>query len=466
MGQKVVTMETKYASVFAVVGSGQESVVEVCARLGVSRKSYYKYRARFAAEGVAGLEPRSRRPRSSPGETSPEMVELILAARAVLPGEGWDNGALSVRNRLLREGHQPPSWRTIHRVLVRAGVVEPDPRKRPKSSWRRFEFPAPEDCWQIDAFDYRLSDGRAVVVFEIKDDCSRTQIANLGWPAETTEGAWECVARGIDAFGRPRMMLSDNGLAFSGKLHQTMVMMEKNLVTLGIKPITSRPWHPQTCGKNERGHSTLRRWLTARTAPSSLVELQVLLDAYQVAFNDRPHQGLDDNQTPLERRVAARRHPAEDADVFEPATLVRHCTVKPRGFLGWDGHHIAVGRELAGRTLLVFATGEDLVIFYHHHLVRVLTLDRSRRYQPLTEPRRRDANRDQLLIDLDAAAADRADPRPAHHRPAVSAGEAPRQGRPKAVAQRSRRRPLKERNSADTLTAAAHAITPELSPMS
>lgn len=378
MGQKVVTMETKYALMFGVVGSGQESVVGVCARLGVSRKSYYKYRARFAAEGVAGLEPRSRRPRSSPGATPSEMVELILAAREVLPGEGWDNGALSVRNRLLREGHRPPSWRTIHRVLVRAGVVVPEPEKRPKSSWRRFEFPAPEDCWQIDAFDYRLSDGRGVVVFEIKDDCSRTQIANLGWPAETTEGAWECVARGIDAFGRPRMLLSDNGLAFSGKLHQTTVLVEKNLVALGIKPITSRPWHPQTCGKNERGHSTLRRWLTARETPSSLVELQVLLDAYQVAFNNRPHQGLNDNQTPLERRVAARRHLATGHDVFEPATLVRHCTVKPRGFLSWDGYQIAVGRELAGRTVLVFATGEDLVIFYHQRLSSLLCKGRWR----------------------------------------------------------------------------------------
>jgi transposase InsO family protein len=164
------------------------------------------------------------------------MVELIVATRQVLTVEGWDNGALSIRNRLLRDGHQPPAWRTIHRVLVRAGLVVPEPKKRPRSSWRRFEFPAPDDCWQIDAFDYRLAEGRAVVVFEIKDDCSRTQIANLAWPAEETEGAWECVARGIDAFGRPGMVLSDNSLAFSGKLHHTVVQLEKNLTDLGIKP--------------------------------------------------------------------------------------------------------------------------------------------------------------------------------------------------------------------------------------
>jgi hypothetical protein len=342
------------------------------------------------------------------------MVELIVATRQVLTVEGWDNGALSIRNRLLRDGHQPPAWRTIHRVLVRAGLVVPEPKKRPRSSWRRFEFPAPDDCWQIDAFDYRLAEGRAVVVFEIKDDCSRTQIANLAWPAEETEGAWECVARGIDAFGRPGMVLSDNSLAFSGKLHHTVVQLEKNLTDLGIKPITSRVWHPQTCGKNERGHSTLRRWLAARPAASTLVELQALLDDYQAAYNQRPHQGLDPNQTPLERRIAARRHPPAGAPAgFEPGTLVRHCQAQAGGRLKWDGYLIAVGRELAGRTLLVFATGDDLVIFYKHYLVRKLTLDRNRRYQPFHEPRRRDRNRDQLLADLDAAARPRAGHRPA-----------------------------------------------------
>src|SRR5918997_6665188 len=107
MGQKVVTMETKYAAMFASVQSGKETVAELCARLEISRKSYYKYRARFAAEGTAGLEPRSRRPRRSPRRTPPAMVELIVKAHQALADEGWDNGGLSIRNRLLRDGHQP-----------------------------------------------------------------------------------------------------------------------------------------------------------------------------------------------------------------------------------------------------------------------------------------------------------------------------------------------------------------------
>jgi hypothetical protein len=393
-------METKYAAVFASVQAGRESVTQVCDRLGISRKSYYKYLARFASEGLDGLRPRSRRPLTSPTETPPAMVELITTARADLAAEGWDNGALSIFYRLLREGVQPPCWRTIHRVLVRQELVTAQPGKRPRSSYRKFEFPAPDDCWQIDAFGYLLAAGRPVVVFEVKDDCSRTQIANLAWTAEDTMGAWECLARGIDEFGKPHLLLSDNSLAFSGRIRNRIVLVEKNLIALGIKPITSRPHHPQTCGKNERGHQTLQRWLAARPTAATLAELQGLLDRYQVEYNNRPHQGLDANQTPLERRVAAARHTPHPVRPEQP-TLVRHCTVKTRGELSWEGVRIAVGPELAGRTVLVFATGDHLLIFYRHHLVRELILDRRRRYQGLPQPRRRDHNRDQLQLDLE-----------------------------------------------------------------
>src|SRR5687767_9673608 len=102
MGTREVTMETKYAAVFASVQAGRESVGQVCDRLGISRKSYYKYLGRFAREGLEGLRPRSRRPLTSPTETPPAMVELIIAARADLAAEGWDNGALSIFYRLLR----------------------------------------------------------------------------------------------------------------------------------------------------------------------------------------------------------------------------------------------------------------------------------------------------------------------------------------------------------------------------
>lgn len=189
MGQKVVEMETKIAAMIADVDAGHLTVAAVCERLGMSRQTYYKYRRRFAAEGPAGLVPRSRRPRTSPARTPSEVVQLVLRARAELEEAGWDSGALSIWYRLVEQGYQPPSPRTVHRVLVREGLVIPQPRKRRRSCYRRFQFPATDDCWQIDAYAFTLGTGEAVAVFEIKDDRTRYLVDVRAWPQEDTLGA-------------------------------------------------------------------------------------------------------------------------------------------------------------------------------------------------------------------------------------------------------------------------------------
>jgi transposase InsO family protein len=267
MRRKAVTMEQKLAAMFTGIAGDRATVTQVCAELGISRDTYYRYRHRLLTEGLAGLQPRSRAPQTSPTRTSEAMTEMIVAARKTLEREGWDNGALSIRARLLHDGiDAPPAARTIHRVLLRQGLIEPEPRKRPRSSYRRFVFPATDDCWQIDAFEYALADPAAsvVVVFEILDDHSRYNLDSLAWPAETTEGAWTAMTRAISGYGTPRMVLTDNGLAFTGRHVHHRVLFEKNLAHLGIKLINSRPRHPQTTGKNERAHRTAQRWLAAQ----------------------------------------------------------------------------------------------------------------------------------------------------------------------------------------------------------
>jgi hypothetical protein len=266
-------------------------------------------------------------------------------------------------------------------------------------------------------------------------------------------------------------LLSDNSLAFTGKLHNRIVLVEKNLMALGIKPITSRPHHPQTCGKNERGHQTLRQWLAARPTAATLTELQELLDRYQHEFNNRPHQGLDPNQTPLERRIAAARHTPIQVRPEQP-TLVRHCTAKKGGFINWEGRRIAVGRELAGRILVVFATGDHLLIFYRHHLVRDLILDRSRPYQGFPQPRRRDHNRDQLQLELQthpkpqAPRGSRGRSQPAPNGLPRGAAEAPESraaaGRRTAIAPAT----LESGGAAPLHSARRHPTTNQLLPMS
>jgi transposase InsO family protein len=390
MRRKAVTMEQKLAAMFTGIADGRATVTQVCAEVGISRDTYYRYRRRFLAEGLAGLQPRSRAPKTSPTHTDEAMTTLIAAARKTLEREGWDNGALSIRARLLHDGvDAPPAARTIHRVLLRHGLVEPEPRKRPRSSYRRFVFPATDDCWQIDAFEYVLADPAAsvVVVFEVLDDHSRYNLDSRAWPAETTEGAWTTMTRAIHRYGTPRMVLTDNGLSFTGRHVHRRVLFEKNLARLGIKLINSRPRHPQTNGKNERAHRTAQRWLAAQPAATTITDLQTQLDRYRTAYNRRPHQGID-HQTPLQRRLAGTRPtPSDPAEPITHTEVIETHASSRDGYLALQKTIIPLGTEYAALPLTVFVTGDHALIFSREQLVRELIIDRARKRQPAAQPR-------------------------------------------------------------------------------
>ncbi|MHA6693898.1 integrase core domain-containing protein, partial [Homoserinimonas sp. A520] len=210
------------------------------------------------------------------------------------------------------------------------------------------------------------------------------ELANLAWPVEDTAGAWECVSQAIHRYGKPRMILSDNGLAFSGKRMGFTVQFENNLRQLGVKPITSRPYHPQTNGKNERSHQTSQRWLRHQPAPATIVELQQLLDSYRVGYNMRPHQSLD-GDTPRDRRLQGIRHKPIQA-ALEPVTFVTTTRTDKRGTLQAAASRIPVGVEFAHLPVTVFTTGLHVLIFHREHLLRELILNPAINYQPLERP--------------------------------------------------------------------------------
>jgi transposase len=394
VAQKVIAMQTRLAAVLArqVSADGRIDVTAVCAALGISRQTYYKYRRRFEAEGLDGLAERSRRPRHSPTRLAQDVEDAVVRVRKQLAEEGWDNGAISIRARLQLERRVAvPSLRSIYRLLHRRGLVEPEPRKRPRGSQRRFEFPASNDCWQIDAYEHRLDGGQQVVVFEVLDDHSRFLLAALAWPSEDGAGAWLAVAQAIAGYGPPRMLLSDNSLAFSGARRGHQVTFERNLTAAGIAAITARPYHPQTCGKNERLHQTSQRWLRRHPSAATLTALQQHLDSYRPAYNTRPHQGIG-LDTPAQRYTTDLRSPPTDPnppDTAHPAepTRVLRCHVSARGQIQVGGYGIGLGSEWAGATVTVFRTGHHILIFYLDQLVRELTIDPTRRFQPTQRPR-------------------------------------------------------------------------------
>jgi transposase InsO family protein len=374
------------AAVAARVRGERVEVAVVCRELGVSRKTFYKYLARFKAEGAEGFFLRSRRPRSSPAATPEAIEDLIVRARKDLEDEGGDNGAISIGWRLEKYGIAAPSRMTIHRILQRRGLVIAQPAKGPRPQWRRFTAPHPNAMWQLDGLETTLADGSTAIVLQVMDDCSRLDLADRAAVSENGDDAWALLLTAAERYGLPQVLLSDNSLAFNGHRRGVIVDLQRRLQALGVKPVSSRTGHPQTCGKNERGHQTLQRWLAKQPVPGDLAELQQRLDAYRPWYNEqRRHQSLD-GLTPQQRwDVADRVGP--DGKPLPPPTLILHREIAPNGAVAVDGCEIGIDRRLAGHPAIVFLTSDHASIFVDNEHARTLTLDRSRDYQPTGKPR-------------------------------------------------------------------------------
>ena len=392
MTETVASVELRLMA--AVTGSlDGVNVTRLCESAEISRKTFYKWRARFEAEGLDGLDPRSRRPHHSPGRTPVEVEDRIVELRKWLEEEHLDAGAATIRWHLQREGIGPvPSDATIWRVLGRRGFVVPEPKKRPRSSWRRFEASAPNELWQIDGTDWILVDATPVKILNVIDDHSRYAPASRAAPGETCAAAWDAFSDGVAEVGLPSGCLSDNGLAFSGRLRGFQVDFEVRLGEAGVRAITSRPYHPQTCGKVERFQQTLKKWLVHQPLVATLDALQAQLDAFRHYYNhERPHRAIG-RITPWERFTASPRL-APDGQPLTGRPRRVEVTVTQVGAAELGRWTIGLGVEFAGRPGQVFLDGKHANVFVDGQLVRHLELDHTRRYQPSgRSPSRRRSN--------------------------------------------------------------------------
>lgn len=194
---------------------------------------------------------------------------------------------------------QVPSIAALARIFREAGVARLEPKRKPRSAWRRFVYPAPNACWQVDATQYVLTGGRTCVIFQLIDDHSRYAVAShVAW-SETAEAAIAVFDKGVAACGVPERLLSDNGIALNPSRRGYLGRLVKHLSRLGVQAITGKPDKPTTQGKNERFHQTLFRYLDKQPLASTLVELQAQVDVFDDIYNnERPHQGLPGRVTP------------------------------------------------------------------------------------------------------------------------------------------------------------------------
>ncbi|WP_099252229.1 integrase core domain-containing protein, partial [Mycobacterium sp. shizuoka-1] len=312
---------------------------------------------------IEGLHELSRRPRSSPGQTTVEVEDLIVLRRKQLVEQGRDHGAQSIVWSLQREGIAVPAVSTVWQILTRRGAITPQPQKRPKSATKRFCFDRPNECWQSDWTGWALADGTPVGIAGSLDDHSR-YLVGLRACAGDADAAlvWEVILAGIDECGIPSMSLSDNGLVYTGRFRAYESAFETNLRALGVRTINSAPFHPQTCGKIERSWQTMKKWLTAREPAATLDELNTLLEQFRSFYNhQRPHRAHR-GATPAEVFAAAAKARPADHPVPAPIVVSRHIVGETSGYIFVAPYKVNVGLRWAGHTCDVIRDGEHITI--------------------------------------------------------------------------------------------------------
>jgi transposase InsO family protein len=319
-----------------------------------------------------------------------EVEDAIVLVRKRLTEAGWDAGAEQILFWLGDHREQwgaagevvpvLPSRATVNRVLSRRGLVTPVPQRAPRRT-RRFEHQHPNTLWQLDGFGWHLAGGSGVCVLHIVDDCSRVDIALRAVRSENTVDVWDTFAAASAQFGLPRMVLTDNGVAFSGKRRGWTTVLEQNLAELGVRHIPSSVAHPQTCGKCERAHRGVQQWLRAHPDPATLTELQALLDQYREHNNTRRRRTHLGGLTPMDRYRLGPVDGPGPGPLPEPVQVLLR-TVTPSGTIGVGSKMIGLGRVHAGKSVHVFKQGTRLTVIAGHQHIATFTLStRAGRYQ-------------------------------------------------------------------------------------
>jgi transposase InsO family protein len=323
-------VEQRYRAVMAVLGGGR--VTEVAAEVGVSRQSLHAWLARYRAAGLAGLAERSRRLRSSPNQASADVEARVCELRRAHPK--W--GAQRIVHELMRGpalAEPLPSRATVHRILVRHGLVVARARRKKRSDYVRWQRPAAMQLWQLDIiYGPRLVDTITGELREARivtgiDDHSRFCV--LASVTERATGRAVCLAfaQALERYGAPEEVLTDNGKQFTARfgVRGGEVLFDKICRRNGIAHRLTQPSSPTTTGKVERFHQTLRRELLDDARPFvSVLEAQAAVDDWVREYNaQRPHQALDTKTpvTPGERFAPASAKQRELLPLWLPGAL-------------------------------------------------------------------------------------------------------------------------------------------------
>jgi transposase InsO family protein len=375
---------------------------ETARTYGVSQGWISRLMARYTTEGEAVFEPRSRAPKTHPAATEPATVDLVLDLRKKLAEAGLDAGADTIGWHLHHHHDITLSRATINRILTRAGQITPEPSKRPKSSYIRFEAEQPNETWQSDFTHYRLTraDGRPgpdVEIISWLDDHSRYALHISAHARITAAIAHATFRHAAELHGYPASTLTDNGMVYTVRFaggRGGRTALETELRRLGIVQKNSRPNHPTTCGKAERFQQTLKKWLRAQAPqPSTITHLQALIDTFTDEYNHRrPHRSLPHRATPATTYQARPKATPGTDRTSDTHDRVRQDKISKAGTVTLRVHgrlrHIGIGKTYAGTYVILLVQDLNVRVLNAAtgELLRELTIDPRRDYQPTGRP--------------------------------------------------------------------------------
>jgi transposase InsO family protein len=346
--------------------SDQLTVTAAAKTYGLSRQHLHRLLRRYREGGLEAVDARSRRPASNPRAVGDEVIVAIVRLRERLTDNGLDAGPLTLQWHLHQAGLPVPSTSTIRRILHHHGLIAPQPRKRPRSSYHRFEAAQPNQCWQSDFTHWQLADGTDVEILNWLDDHSRYLLAATAYRGVAGPDVVASFIDTVNTHGLPAATLTDNGSVYTARFTHGHNEFELLLHTLGVTQKNGHPGHPQTQGKIERFHQTLKRWLTPRPRPTNLADIQTQLDTFRAIYNtERAHRALPPHTTPAQAYTAL---PKASPPGIEPTEhfRIRHDTVDHCGKLTLRYasrlHHLGIGIAHAGTKVLILVTATTVTV--------------------------------------------------------------------------------------------------------
>lgn len=370
--------------VTSVVIEGR-SKAEVARDYGVTYRWVHTLVTRYLVGGWEAIEPQSRRPLTSPTKTPDPLESLIVQLRRSLTDTGHDAGPHTIAAHLERDHGTSPAPSTIFKILKRHGLIAAEPKKRPRSSYLRFEANLPNETWQSDFTHWRLASGEGIEILTFLDDHSRLALTLNAHPVVTGQLVLTQFRATVSHYGPPASTLTDNGLVFTTRVRRGRNAFENELNLLGIDQKNGRPNHPQTQGKVERFQQTLKKWLRNQAPAPTIDDLQAQLDSFRNYYNTvRPHRSLD-RRTPTEAYEARSKATPAGTDGH---WRIRQDRVDDAGSItlrfNSRMHHIGIGRAHKHERVRILIHNHNIRVINitTGELLRELTLDPTRDYQP------------------------------------------------------------------------------------